>query len=145
MKFYNNIKEAVMTSFVTSSSLGTLPITIRAAKKAGIDEPIANLTLPIGATINMNGIALRFGVGVIFAAAGTTGVPRAGLIGVSIIFTQVGLPIEIIALTSRINALEDMIFALGNITGNLVAAKIIDQSERKKLLKITDLQNPQVN
>lgn len=161
MKFYNNIKEAVMTSFVTSSSLGTLPITIRAAKKAGIDERIANLTLPIGATINMNGTALRFGVGVIFAseiigiqlglpelltiviigtlaAVGTAGVPGAGLIGMSIVFTQAGLPIEIVALTAGINALVDMIFTLGNVTGDLVAAKIVDQSERKILQKVTD-------
>lgn len=161
MKFYNNIKEAVMTSFVTSSSLGTLPITIRAAKKAGIDERIANLTLPIGATINMNGTALRFGVGVIFASeiigiqlglpelltiviigtlaeVGTAGVPGAGLIGMSIVFTQAGLPIEIVALTAGINALVDMIFTLGNVTGDLVAAKIVDQSERKILQKVTD-------
>lgn len=158
LQFYNNIKEAIMTSFVTSSSLGTLPITINAAKKAGIDERIANLTLPIGATINMNGTALRFGVGVIFAAeimgiqlglpellsiviigtlaaVGTAGVPGAGLIGMSIVFTQAGLPIEIVALTAGINALVDMIFTMGNVTGDLVAAKIVDQSERKNLLK----------
>lgn len=154
IEFYNNIKEAVMTAFVTSSSLGTLPITIRSAKKAGIDERIANLTLPIGATINMNGTALRFGVGVIFAAeimgiqlglpellsiiiigtlaaVGTAGVPGAGLIGMSIVFTQAGLPIEIVALTAGINALVDMIFTMGNVTGDLVAAKIVDQSERR--------------
>lgn len=158
LKFYNNIKEAVMTSFVTSSSLGTLPISINAAKKAGIDERIANLTLPIGATINMNGTALRFGVGVIFAAeimgihlgipeilsiviigtlaaVGTAGVPGAGLIGMSIVFTQAGLPIEIVALTAGINALVDMIFTMGNVTGDLVAAKIVDQSEKRLLLK----------
>lgn len=138
-----------------------MPITIRAAKKAGIDERIANLTLPIGATINMNGTALRFGVGVIFAseiigiqlglpelltiviigtlaAVGTAGVPGAGLIGMSIVFTQAGLPIEIVALTAGINALVDMIFTLGNVTGDLVAAKIVDQSERKILQKVTD-------
>lgn len=159
LKFYNNIKEAIMTSFVTSSSLGSLPITINAAKKAGIDERIANLTLPIGATINMNGTALRFGVGVIFAAeimgiqlgipeilsiviigtlaaVGTAGVPGAGLIGMSIVFTQAGLPIEIVALTAGINALVDMIFTMGNVTGDLVAAKIVDQSERKNRLKV---------
>jgi len=128
IQFYKDIKEAAFTSFVTSSSIGTLPITIKCAEKAGIGERVAKLTLPIGATINMNGTAIRFGVAVIFAAeimgmtlstpelativiigtmaaVGTAGVPGAGLIGMSIVFTQAGLPIEIVALTAGINIL----------------------------------------
>ncbi len=157
-KFYNDIKAAVLTSFVTCSSLGTLPITLRAADKAGIGERVAKLTLPIGATVNMNGTAIRLGVGVVFAAeimgihlgtpelisivvigtlaaVGTAGVPGAGLIGMSIVFSQAGLPIEIVALTAGINVLVDMIFTLGNVTGDLVAAKMVDQSERKRARK----------
>ena len=153
IQFYCDIKEAVFTSFVTSSSLSTLPITIQAAEKAGIGERVAKLTLPIGATVNMNGTALRFGGAVIFAAeimgislsipdlamiviigtlaaVGTAGVPGAGLIGMSIVFTQAGLPIEIVALTAGINVLVDMIFTCGNVTGDLVGAKIVDQSEK---------------
>lgn len=158
-KFYSDIKEAVLTAFVTCSSLGTLPLTIRAAEKAGIGERIAKLTLPIGATVNMNGTAIRLGVGVVFAseiigihlgvpelisivvigtlaAVGTAGVPGAGLIGMSIVFAQAGLPIEIVALTAGINVLVDMIFTLGNVTGDLVAAKMVDQSERKHAAKM---------
>ncbi|MGP9558544.1 dicarboxylate/amino acid:cation symporter, partial [Psychrobacter sp. AOP7-A1-24] len=154
IQFYKNIKEAAFTSFVTSSSLSTLPITIECAEKAGIGERVAKLTLPIGATINMNGTALRFGVAVIFAAEimgmslsvpelativiigtmaaiGTAGVPGAGLIGMSIVFTQAGLPIEIVALTAGINILVDMIFTFGNVVGDLVGAKIVDQTEKK--------------
>ena len=153
IKFYKDIKEAAFTSFVTSSSLSTLPITIKCAEKAGIGERVAKLTLPIGATVNMNGTALRFGVAVIFAseimgislsmpelaiiviigtmaAVGTAGVPGAGLIGMSIVFTQAGLPIEIVALTASINILVDMIFTFGNVVGDLVGAKIVDQTER---------------
>lgn len=153
IKFYCDIKEAIFTSFVTSSSLSTLPITIQAAENAGIGERVAKLTLPIGATVNMNGTALRFGVAVIFAAeimgislsipdlamiviigtlaaVGTAGVPGAGLIGMSIVFTQAGLPIEIVALTAGINVLVDMIFTCGNVTGDLVGAKIVDQTEK---------------
>ncbi|SUA68741.1 dicarboxylate/amino acid:cation symporter [Oligella urethralis] len=155
IKFYKDIKEAAFTSFVTSSSLSTLPITIKCAEKAGIGERVAKLTLPIGATVNMNGTALRFGVAVIFAseimgislsipelaiiviigtmaAVGTAGVPGAGLIGMSIVFTQAGLPIEIVALTAGINILVDMIFTFGNVVGDLVGAKIVDQTERHK-------------
>ncbi|WP_044978281.1 dicarboxylate/amino acid:cation symporter [Taylorella asinigenitalis] len=156
--FYSRIKDAVFTSFATSSSLSTLPITLKAAEKAGIGERVAKLTLPIGATVNMDGTALRFGMAVIFAAEimgmsisfgdlvtivvigtmaaiGTAGVPGAGLIGMSIVFTQAGLPLEIVALTAGINALVDMVFTCGNVTGDLVAAKIVDQSERKAALK----------
>ena len=155
IKFYKDIKEAAFTSFVTSSSLSTLPITIKCAEKAGIGERVAKLTLPIGATVNMNGTALRFGVAVIFAseimgvalsitelativiigtmaAIGTAGVPGAGLIGMSIVFTQAGLPIEIVALTAGINILVDMIFTFGNVVGDLVAAKIVDQTEKRE-------------
>lgn len=158
IKFYCDIKEAIFTSFVTSSSLSTLPITIQAAENAGIGERVAKLTLPIGATVNMNGTALRFGVAVIFAAeimgislsipdlamiviigtlaaVGTAGVPGAGLIGMSIVFTQAGLPIEIVALTAGINVLVDMIFTCGNVTGDLVGAKIVDQTEKWQELK----------
>lgn len=153
IEFYKNIKDAVFTAFATSSSLSTLPITILAAEKAGISERVAKLTLPIGATVNMDGTAVRFGVAVIFAseimgihlgigelativligtfaAVGTAGVPGAGLIGMSIVFAQAGLPLEIVALTAGINVLVDMIFTCGNVTGDLVAAKVVDQSEK---------------
>ncbi len=154
LKFYRDIKEAMMTSFATCSSLGTLPITIKAAEKAGISPQVANLTLPIGATVNMNGTALRLGVAIVFASeimgldlalseiittivigtlisVGTAGVPGAGLIAMSIVFTHAGLPIEIVALTAGVNVLLDMIFTLANVTGDLVGAKIVDQSEKR--------------
>lgn len=153
VQFYKDVKEAVFTSFVTSSSLSTLPISIKAAEKAGISERVARLTLPIGATVNMNGTAIRLGVAVIFAAqivgidlsmselamivivgtitaVGIAGVPGTGLIAMSIVFTQAGLPIEIVALTAGINVLVDMIFTCGNVTGDLVSAKIVDQTEK---------------
>ncbi|WP_196759251.1 dicarboxylate/amino acid:cation symporter [Moraxella catarrhalis] len=153
IEFYKNIKDAIFTAFATSSSLSTLPISMRAAEKAGISERVAKLTLPIGTTINMDGTAVRFGVAVIFAseimgihlgitelativligtlaAVGTAGVPGAGLIGMSIVFAQAGLPLEIVALTAGINVLVDMIFTCGNVTGDLVGAKVVDQSEK---------------
>ncbi|OAU98924.1 Sodium/glutamate symport protein [Moraxella catarrhalis] len=153
IEFYKNIKDAIFTAFATSSSLSTLPISMRAAEKAGISERVAKLTLPIGATINMDGTAVRFGVAVIFAseimgihlgitelativligtlaAVGTAGVPGTGLIGMSIVFAQAGLPLEIVALTAGINVLVDMIFTCGNVTGDLVGAKVVDQSEK---------------
>jgi len=151
-KFFKDVREAMMTAFVTCSSLGTLPVTLKSAKKAGISDPVANFTLPIGATVNMNGSAIHFGVGVVLAAnvvgyefsvgsiigiilagtlaaIGTAGVPGAGMIGLSIVFTQAGLPIEIVGLTAGVNVITDMIFTTCNVTGDIVGAAIVDKSE----------------
>lgn len=153
LPFFKNTREAIMTAFVTCSSLGTLPVSIRSAMRAGISERVASFTLPIGATVNMNGSAIHFGVGVVFAAeiagydlsiatilaiiltgtlasVGTAGVPGAGLIGMSIVFTQAGLPIEIVGLTAGVNVITDMVFTMGNVTGDLVGAAVVDQSEK---------------
>lgn len=155
LKFFRNTREAMMTAFVTASSLSTLPITIKNAQKAGISGRVANFTLPIGATVNMNGSGIHFGIGVVFAAniigydlsigamvaiiltgtlaaVVTAGVPGAGLIGMSIVFTQAGLPIEIVGLTAGVNVLTDMVFTSGNVTGDLVGAAIVDKSEKKR-------------
>ncbi|MDY0396124.1 dicarboxylate/amino acid:cation symporter [Virgibacillus halophilus] len=160
LRFFKNISEAVMTAFLTSSSLGTLPVTLKAAQKAKISDRVANFTLPIGATVNMNGSAIHFGVGVVFAAdivgydlsigmiisiiltgtlaaVGTAGVPGAGLIGMSIVFTQAGLPIEIVGLTAGVNVITDMVFTTCNVTGDLVGAGIVDKSERRHLEQVS--------
>src|SRR5699024_664854 len=68
IKFFKNIREAMALSFITSSSLGTLPVTLESAKKAGISESVSSFTIPIGATVNMDGAALRLGIAAIFAA-----------------------------------------------------------------------------
>ncbi|WP_220702327.1 dicarboxylate/amino acid:cation symporter [Bacillus sp. PK3_68] len=154
LRFFKNVREALLTAFVTCSSLGTLPVTLKAAKKAGISDRVADFTLPVGATVNMNGSAIHFGVGVIFAAeivgydlslgtiigiiltgtlaaVGTAGVPGAGLIGMSIVFTQAGLPIEIVGLTAGVNVITDMVFTTCNVTGDIVGAAVVDKSEQK--------------
>ncbi|WP_175631857.1 dicarboxylate/amino acid:cation symporter [Virgibacillus siamensis] len=153
-KFFRNIREAIITAFATSSSLGTLPVTMKSADKAGIKNDVSKFTLPIGATINMDGSAIHYGVGAIFAAnvvgydlsfgailgivlvgtlasVGTAGVPGAGLIGLSIVLTQVGLPIEIVGLTAGVNVLTDMIFTTCNVTGDLTGAAVVSKSEDK--------------
>lgn len=156
MKFLRNVRDAIVTAFATSSSLGTLPVTMKAAKKAGISESVSKYTLPIGATVNMDGSAIHYGVGAVFAAnvvgfdltwgaifaivlvgtlasIGTAGVPGAGLIGLSIVLVQVGLPIEIVGLTAGVNVLTDMIFTTCNVTGDLTGAAVVDKSEKKHI------------
>lgn len=153
-EFFRNIKEAMATAFMTSSSLGTLPITIKSAKKAGIGDDVASFSLPIGATVNMDGAAIRLGASVVFAAnligldlsyaailgiivtgtlasVGTAGVPGAGLIALSIVLTQAGLPIEVVALVAGVDAVLGMGATALNVTGDLVGAALVDKSEAK--------------
>src|SRR5699024_6140756 len=130
-QFLKNIKEAIATAFMTQSSLGTLPLTLKSAKKAGISDEVASFSLPLGATVNMDGAAIRLGASVAFAAnivgldlgfaailgivttgtlasVGTAGVPGAGLIALSIVLTQAGLPIEVVALVAGVDAILGM-------------------------------------
>ncbi|SIT79617.1 dicarboxylate/amino acid:cation symporter [Edaphobacillus lindanitolerans] len=153
-KFFSDTKEAIATAFMTSSSLGTLPVTLRSASKAGISEEVASFGLPLGATVNMDGAAIRLGASVVFAAdimgldlgfsailgiivtgtlasVGTAGVPGAGLIALSIVLTQAGLPIEVVALVAGVDAILGMGATACNVTGDLVGAAIVDRSERK--------------
>jgi len=109
--------------------------------------------LPLGATINMDGAAIRIAISAVFAAnvigvpldlmqmvqivivgtlatIGTAGVPGAGIIMIATVFAQVGLPIETVALLAAIDALVGMGATALNVTGDLVGAAIINRSEK---------------
>ena len=154
-RFFSAAKEPMLMSFVTRSSSGTLPVSMRAAEKMGVDEGVYGFTLPLGATINMDGTAVYVGASVIFvanvagvdltltelvsvalvgvlASVGTAGVPGAGLIMLSLAITQAGLPFGPVALVAGIDAFLDMIRSLCNVTGDLAGARIVDDSDRKK-------------
>ena len=158
-EFFRNVKDAIGTAFMTSSSLGTLPVTMKAAQRAGISNEVASFSLPLGATVNMDGAAIRLGASVVFAAdimgldlsfaailgiivtgtlasVGTAGVPGAGLIALSIVLTQAGLPIEVVALVAGIDAILGMGATATNVTGDLVGASIVDKSEKRRLTKL---------
>lgn len=158
-QFFKNTREAIATAFMTSSSLGTLPLTMKSAKKAKISDDVASFSLPMGATINMDGAAIRLGASVVFAAnivgmdlsfsailgiivtgtlasIGTAGVPGAGLIALSIVLTQAGLPIEVVALVAGVDAILGMGATACNVTGDLVGASIVDKSESKAQRKL---------
>lgn len=158
IKFFKNIREAMAVSFITSSSLGTLPVTLESAKKAGIRDEVSSFTIPIGATINMDGAAIRLGIAAIFAATivgeelsftamlmivitatlasiGTAGVPGAGIVALSIVLTQAGLPLEVVAMIAGIDAIVQMGATSLNITGDLTGAKLVDASEKRRMKK----------
>lgn len=155
--FFNYARTPMITSFVTQSSTGTLPLTMDAAKKMGVSKSLYGFSLPLGATINMDGAAIRIAVSAVFAAnvagtpltisqmlmvvligtlasIGTAGVPGAGIVMIATVFIQLGLPMEAVALLTAIDALIGMGATALNVTGDLVGTKLIDQHEKKRSL-----------
>lgn len=150
--FFKNIREAFTTAFFTSSSIATLPIAIKAARKAGVSDKTANFTLPLGAIFNSDGGALRMGVSLVFAAnitgldlsfssfvvivvigtllsVGTAGVPAAGLVTLSAVLGMFGLPLEVVALIAGVDALIGMGGTALNVTGDIVGAAVVDDEK----------------
>ena len=143
----------MLFAFSTSSSGATLPVTLRTVeKKLGVDNSIASFSVPLGATINMDGTALYQGVVVLFiaqmtgtdlsmmdygmivatgtlASIGTAGVPGAGLIMLSIVMAQIGLPLEAIAVVAGIDRILDMARTSVNVAGDLMVTTLVGKSE----------------
>ncbi|KHE72496.1 dicarboxylate/amino acid:cation symporter [Halobacillus sp. BBL2006] len=153
--FFREARTAMVTAFVTQSSSGTLPVTLNAAKNLGLNKSLYGFSLPLGATINMDGAAIRIAVSAVFAAnvigeplsfvsilqivivgtlasVGTAGVPGAGIIMIATVFSQVGLPMEAVALLTAVDVLVGMGATALNVTGDLVGTSIINKSEKKE-------------
>lgn len=151
-RFFGAAKEPMLTAYVTRSSSGSLPVSMRAAEKLGISESAYGFSLPLGATINMDGTALYVGVSAMFvanvsgvdlsfvqmleivavgvlASIGTAGVPGAGLIMLSLVISQAGLPFAAVALVAGVDALLDMVRTMCNVTGDLTGTYIVARSE----------------
>ena len=144
--------EPWLVAFTTCSSAAALPANLNAARKLGSTKAISSFSIPLGNTINMNGTAIYMGVCSIFAAevyglpltmadqltivlmgvlaaVGTAGVPGAGLIMTTIIFTQVGIPLEAVALIAGVDRILDMIRTSINVVGDVAAAVIVTKME----------------
>ncbi|MGX9463227.1 dicarboxylate/amino acid:cation symporter [Shewanella sp. A14] len=153
LMFLRKIRDVQLFAFSTASSNATLPVTIETAEhRMGVDNKIASFTLPLGATLNMDGTAIMQGVATVFiaqvfgielsimdyatvvvtatlASIGTAGVPGVGLIMLAMVLNQVGLPVEGIALIIGVDRMLDMIRTAVNVTGDAVATVIIAKSE----------------
>ena len=164
IKFYQKMREPMLFAFSTSSSGATLPVTLRTVeKKLGVDNSIASFSVPLGATINMDGTAIMQGVATVFiaqyfhvdlvftdylmviltatmASVGTAAVPGVGLIMLTMVLTQVGLPVEGIALIIGVDRLLDMTRTAVNVAGDATVATIVAHSEKK--LDRSVLDNP---
>jgi Na+/H+-dicarboxylate symporter len=155
IKFLAKMRNAQVFAFSTSSSNATIPITLRTVtKRMGVDNSVASFTVPFGATINMDGTAIMQGVATVFianlygvelglsgyltviimsvlASIGTAGVPGVGLIMLSMVFAQVGLPLEGIGLILGVDRLLDMVRTAVNVSGDGVVSTIVAKSEKK--------------
>lgn len=155
LRFFQGIAPALAVAFSTSSSSGTLPVSIECARKnLGVSEGVAGFVLPVGATINMDGTAIYQGVLALFiaqafgidlnagqylmiiltatlASIGTAGVPGAGLIMLGLVLTSVGLPLEGVALIAGIDRILDMARTMVNVAGDLMTTTLVGSSENE--------------
>ncbi len=153
IRFFKKFFPAISVAFSTSSSSATLPVSMEIAEEnLGISKDVASFTLPLGATINMDGTAIMQGVATVFiaqiygvdltlssfltviltatlASIGTAGVPGVGMIMLSMVLQSVGLPVEGIALIMGIDRILDMARTSVNITGDAVCTMIVAKAE----------------
>ena len=148
-RFFKKFLPVFGFAFSTATSNATIPLSIETLEdKMGVSRRISSFTIPLGATINMDGTSIMQGVAVVFASQaygvhlglngyltviatatlasiGTAGVPSVGLITLSMVFQSVGLPIEAIALIMGIDRILDMIRTAVNVTGDAVCTTIV--------------------
>ena len=151
--FLKKMEDAIMFAFSTASSNATIPVTMETAKnRMGVENRVSSFTVPLGATVNMDGTAIMQGVATAFiaqafnidltmgdylmvimtatlASIGTAGVPGVGLVMLAMVLNQVGLPLEGIALIMGVDRLLDMIRTAVNITGDSAVTVIVAKSE----------------
>ena len=154
-RFFNAIRPVQLIGFSTSSSAATLPVNMECCEKdLGIKEEICSFTLPVGATINMDGTSLYQAITAVFIAQilgrdltlvqqltivltctlssiGTAGVPGAGVVMLVIVLQAINVPVEGIALVLGVERILDMFRTVTNVTGDAVVTAVVAQSEGK--------------
>ena len=151
--FFIKVRSLAVFAFSTSSSSATMPITLDTVKnQLGVRPSIGSFTVPLGATINMDGTAIMQGIATVFisqaynidltmidylmviltatlASIGTAGVPGVGLIMLAMVLEQVGLPVEGIALIIGVDRLLDMTRTAVNVCGDAMVSCVVAISE----------------
>jgi Na+/H+-dicarboxylate symporter len=153
LNFFRGMADAIVFAFSTSSSAATLLTNLRCAKKnLGVSERVADFILPLGATVNMNGLACYLGVVTVFAAnlygihlsffdytvavvttilaaIGAAGVPGAGLMVMSLVLSAAGIPLEAIGLIAGVDSIIGMASTTTNVVGDTVTAVLVAKNE----------------
>ncbi|MCL4371278.1 MAG: dicarboxylate/amino acid:cation symporter [Chloroflexi bacterium] len=153
VRFYKNAVDFMLVAFTTCSSAAALPLNMQAAeKKMGVPRSLYGFTLPLGATVNMDGTAIYMGVATVLiaqfygisltfsqqltviltatlASIGAAGVPGAGLVMMSMVLTAVGLPLEGIAIIAGVDRIADMFRTTLNVTGDAACTVGVARTE----------------
>ncbi|MDG0972131.1 MAG: dicarboxylate/amino acid:cation symporter [Porticoccaceae bacterium] len=151
--FLSKMRSALALAFSTASSGATMPVTLRTVEqRLGVNNSVASFTVPLGATINMDGTAIMQGVATVFiaqayniglgldgyltvvltatlASIGTAAVPGVGLVMLVMVLNQVGLPVEGIGLIIGVDRLLDMTRTATNVTGDAMVTTVVANSE----------------
>lgn len=153
LTFLKKMRDPAAFAFSTASSGATIPVTLHTVEfKMGVKNSVASFSVPLGATINMDGTAMMQGVATVFianvygidlsltdyllvvltatlASIGTAAIPSVGLVTLTMVLGQVGLPVEGIALIIGVDRLLDMMRTTVNVTGDCVVSCIVAKSE----------------
>lgn len=152
MQYFKGIFEPWLIAFTTCSSAAAMAANLVASRRLGASKAIASFAVPLGNTINMNGTAVYMGVTTVFAAQiygipltfsdqvivvltgvlaaiGTAGVPGAGLIMSTLVFTQIGIPLEVVGLLAGVDRILDMIRTSINVVGDSTTALVVTRME----------------
>jgi len=166
--FFSRITDALITSYTTASSAATLPVTMRCAREnLGINRSVSDFLLPLGATLNLNGLsayltvsaifaANMFGmtlsisqyftlvITTVFAAAGAAAIPGSGLVVMSAVMNSVGIPLAALPIIAGVDRFNDMAQTMTNVTGDLLATTLVAKSE-KMITKVDDVADEKVD
>ena len=156
LKFFKGLQPAMLFAFSSDSSVATLPYTMQCAEKMGVSKKIGSFVLSLGATINMDGVAIYLGVASVFmatccgidltmsqylaiafastvASIGTPGIPGGSLALMAMVFASAGIPVECVAVAAGIDRLIDMGRTVMSVTGDASCAVVMQRMVGKKL------------
>ena len=156
LKFFRNMQSAMLFAFSSDSSVATLPYTMQCTEKMGVGKEIGRFVLSLGATINMDGVAIYLGVASVFMAAccgidltfsqymaiafastvasiGTPGIPGGSLALMAMVFASAGIPVECVAVAAGIDRIIDMGRTVMSVTGDASCAIAMQRIVGKKL------------
>lgn len=153
LHFFKNEGPAMLFAYSSDSSLATLPVNMRCAESMGVRKSISNFVLPMGATINMDGVAIYLSVTAVFiatcsgmhltfdqyvsialastvASIGTPGIPGGALALMAMVFASAGIPLEGVAIVAGIDRIVDMGRTTMSVTGDASCAVVMEHLER---------------
>lgn len=155
MKFFKGMQSAMLFAFSSDSSVATLPYTMRCTERLGVRKSIGNFVLSLGATINMDGVAIYLGVTSVFmahccgidlslqqyfaiafastvASIGTPGVPGGSLALMAMVFASANIPVECVAIAAGIDRIVDMGRTVMSITGDATCAVVMENCSKSE-------------